>query len=79
MLTSWQIRGARASLGWSANELAGKCGISRRTIVSIESADGIPSTGTHTLAKIQTALEAAGIEFVTAFDGAPGIFLRQPE
>jgi hypothetical protein len=44
--------------------------------------EGSAGSGTSTsvnLNAVQTALEAVGIEFVTAADGAPGIILRRPE
>lgn len=73
MLTSAQIRSARAALGWSAQELAEKSGVVRRTIASIEAQTGVPGANSSTLHKIQTALEAAGIEFIGSPDNAPGI------
>jgi len=67
-------------VGWSADNLAKECGIVRRTIVSIERAVGVPSANTHTLAKVQAALEAAGIEFIGTPENAPGIRIhRQTE
>jgi len=73
VLTSGQIRAARAYLKWSAAELAEKSGVSRRTIVGIEADEGVPKTGTQTLLKIQSALESARIEFTGTPDDAPGI------
>ncbi len=73
MLTSAQIRCARAALGWSAQELADKSGVVRRTIASIEGQIGVPSANSGTLLKIQATLEAAGIEFIGRPDDAPGI------
>lgn len=63
MLTSQQVRGGRAMLGWSARELAEASGVSLNTIQRIEAAGGIPSSSAKTLAAIQTALEAMGIRF----------------
>jgi transcriptional regulator with XRE-family HTH domain len=73
VLTSAQIRCARAALGWSAQELADKSGVVRRTIASIEGQAGVPSANSGTLLKIQATLEAAGIEFIGRPDDAPGI------
>jgi hypothetical protein len=39
----------------------------------LENIHGIPNTTAVTLAKIQTALEAAGIEFIGTPEDAPGI------
>lgn len=81
MLTSGQIRAARAALAWTAAELAAQAGIGLRTLLRIESEKGIPQTTTGTLVKIQAALEAAGIEFIGTPDDAPGIRIhpRQTE
>lgn len=76
MITAVQIRAARASLGWTAAELADAAGIASRTILRIETGFGIPQTTTGTIAKIQTALEAAGIEFIGTLDDGPGIRIR---
>ena len=79
MLTSAQIRAARAALRWSAEDLAHAAGLVRRTIVKIESADGLPSANVTTLAAIKACLEAKGIEFTTAEDKAHGIVIRRPK
>lgn len=73
MLIAAQVRAARSSLGWSAEELAKQSSVSRRTIVSVESSEGIPSINVQTLMKIKSALEAAGIEFIGSPEDAPGI------
>ena len=74
VLTSGQIRAARALLRWSARELAEKAGVHVTTVQRMECGDG-PVRGTlQTLAKIQNALEDAGVEF-TARNGGPGVRL----
>lgn len=77
MITSAQIRAARAAFGWTAAELAKEAGIGLRTVLRVEAEDGIPQTTTSTLTKIQNALEAAGIEFVGTPTDAPGIRLHR--
>lgn len=69
---------ARAAVGWSAEELATNSGLVRRTIVNIEKYSGVPSANAQTLHKIQTALEAAGIEFIGTPSDAPGIRIHSP-
>jgi transcriptional regulator with XRE-family HTH domain len=76
VLTSGQLRAARSFLDLSAEELAEKCGVSRRTIGALEKGHGVPVTGTQTLQKVQNALEAAGIEFIGSPHDGPGIRLR---
>lgn len=73
MITAAQIRAARASLGWTAAELANVADIASRTVLRIEAGLGIPQTTTGTIAKIQSALETAGIEFIGTPDDGPGI------
>lgn len=76
MVTGIQIRAARSALQWSADTLAARAGVASKTIRRLESEQGVPQTTTGTLAKIQAALEAAGIEFIgTPHDGA-GIRIR---
>lgn len=76
MLTGAQVRAARAAVGWSAEELAQAAQVVRRTVVSIERTNGIPSSNAQTLARLQNALEAAGIEFIGTPDDGPGIRIR---
>jgi transcriptional regulator with XRE-family HTH domain len=78
VITASQIRAARASLGISAIELAELSGVSRRTIGTMESVDGIPEVNIKSLLMIQKALEQAGIEFIGAPDDRPGIRLNRP-
>lgn len=77
MLTGAQIRAARAAIGWSAEDLARAAHVVRRTIGTIEREQGIPSSNAQTLAKLQSALEAAGIEFIGSPDDGPGIRIRR--
>jgi DNA-binding transcriptional regulator YiaG len=76
MLTGLQIRSARAALGWSAQALAERSGVSLRTLMRLEQVHGIPRGRTSTLAEIQKTLEAAGIEFIGTPDDGPGIRAR---
>ena len=65
-------------LGWSAAELAVRAAISKRTMVNIEAAAGVPSTTTATIQKLQLVLEAAAIEFIGSPTDRPGIRIRKP-
>lgn len=76
MLTGVQIRAARSALTWSADKLAAHAGVAAKTVRRIEADDGVPQTTTRTLAKIQAAFEAAGIEFIGAPEDRPGIRMR---
>ena len=76
MISSAQIRAARALLRWSAVELAEISGVGVATIRRLELVDGVPSSNARTLDALQKALEASGIEFVGTPDDAPGVRLR---
>lgn len=74
MLTPAQIKMARAGLGISVRELAERSGVADSTILRFESGRG--SILASNLARIQTALEAAGITFIAAdATGGPGVRL----
>jgi len=77
MITGLQIRSARAALGWSAKLLAEKSGVGLRTLMRLESVDGVPPSHSATLVDLQRSLEAAGIEFIGTPEDAPGIRLRR--
>ena len=70
-----QVRAARGLLAWSQDQLAESSGVPKRTIARLELNEG----GSHksTLAAIRTALEAAGVEFITENGGGPGVRLRK--
>jgi transcriptional regulator with XRE-family HTH domain len=76
MISSAQIRAARALLRWSANDLADHSGIGVATIRRLELEDGIPSSYTRTNTLIRKSLEAAGVEFIGTPEDGPGVILR---
>ncbi len=79
MLTSGQIKMARAALGWSIDILAEKTSISSRTIKRIENTIGIPNATAANLKLIRQTLEQAGIEFIGSAEEGPGVRLwKQP-
>jgi len=79
MLTSGQIKMARAALGWSIDVLAEKTSISSRTIKRIEATIGIPNATAANLKLIKQTLEQAGVEFIGSVDEGPGVRLwKQP-
>ncbi|TGQ94607.1 transcriptional regulator [Mesorhizobium sp. M8A.F.Ca.ET.208.01.1.1] len=65
MLSAEQIRAARALIRWDQIRLASEAAVSVETIKRLEKMDGplLAATGT-TIAKIEAALTAAGIEFI---------------
>lgn len=78
MLTAPQIRAARALLHWGQERLASEAGVSRPTVKRMEGATGPGRSAAATLAAVQTALEAAGVEFVPEDErGGAGVRLRK--
>jgi hypothetical protein len=76
-LTSAQIRAARALIRWSAEELAKETALGVTTIRRAELTVSETSlTGSNDRA-IRQALEAAGVEFIDANGGGPGVRLRK--
>ena len=76
MLSSSQIRAARALLGWSGTELAEKSGVGITTLRRYELQKGIPSANTSVLLVLKDTLELAGIEFTGDPLVNPGVTLR---
>ena len=76
MITSGQIKAARALLGITSMKLAEMSGVAFTTIVRIESSDGIPSGQVKTLSAVQRALEDAGIEFIGTPESGAGVRWR---
>ncbi|TPL96331.1 helix-turn-helix transcriptional regulator [Mesorhizobium sp. B2-3-11] len=68
-----QIRAARALIDWTREDLANASGVTVRTLARIESFQTLPRPAT--LQAISSALEAAGIEFISQNGGGPGVRL----
>ena len=67
-----QLRMARAAVGWGVRELAEKAGVTANTVTRIENgADAKQST----MDRLQSALEAAGVEFTNG--DQPGVRLTK--
>lgn len=78
MLTSEQLRAARALKRMDQAGLAAIAGVSVETVKRLEKLDGpLLSANGKTLAAIQNALESAGVVFIAANGGGPGVRLRE--
>jgi transcriptional regulator with XRE-family HTH domain len=77
MLTSDQIRAARALVRWSAQDLAERAGVGLSTVQRMENALGVPSASGKNLAAVQQALESAGVVFIAANGGGAGVRLTR--
>ena len=77
MVTTRQIKAARALLGWSQADLAEKSGVSEPTVARLESMDGELGGRELTAQKLRAAIERAGVAFIDPNGGGPGVRLRQ--
>ena len=73
MITSGQIKAARALISWTARDLAAKAEIGFSTLIRLESADGVPSGNIKTIDAVKKALEEAGVEFIGTPEDGPGV------
>ena len=79
MVTSEQIKMARAALGWSIDTLAKRSEVGVRTINRIEAQSGLPKATAANLKIIRFTLELAGVEFIGSAEEGPGVRLwKQP-
>ena len=76
MITSQQIRAARALLRITVVDLANASGVGVATIKRIEAVNGIPPAHAKTLDQISRSLSDAGIEFIGTPDDKPGVRLK---
>ena len=77
MLSSDQIRGARAILRLSQAELAKAASVSLETIKRLEAMHGELKVRLDTLTRIKDALERAGVEFISENGGGAGVRLAK--
>jgi len=71
MITSSQMRAARAMLGIDQKQLADLAGVSVPTIQRMEASDGNVRGVISTLTKVVEALDAAGVELIG--EGMPSV------
>jgi transcriptional regulator with XRE-family HTH domain len=80
MITSRQLRAARALAGMDQRALARASGLSLPTIQRMEASDGVIRGNVESLMKLVAALESAGVELINegaASDGGGrGVRLR---
>lgn len=82
MITSAQMRAARALAGIDQRTLAERAGVSLPTIQRMEASDGVVRGVIDTLIKVIAALEQSGVELIgdnqASDSGGRGVRLRQP-
>jgi len=77
MLTSEQVRAARALLRWEQKHLSDASGVSLPSIKRLETTKGPLAAQARTIDAIRRALEAAGVEFIDTDRGEGVIRLRR--
>lgn len=79
MITSEQVRAARALIRWEQKDLADASSVSLPSIKRLETQPGDLSAQPRTVTAIRSALENAGITFLESGDAAsgPGVALRK--
>lgn len=73
-ITPAQVRGARAMLELTQEELANKAGLKRVAVARFET--GVTDPHESTLEKLQIALELAGVVFIES-EAGKGLLLRE--
>jgi len=77
MISSKQIKAARALLGWKGQDLADKSGVGVTTLRRYETQEGIPNANASVIKAIKDCLEGAGIVFSGDPLLDPGVKLRR--
>lgn len=77
MLTSEQIRAARALIRWEQKDLAEASKVSLPSIKRLEAQPGPLAAQARTVEALRQALEAAGVIFVAENGEGPGVRLRK--
>jgi len=82
MMTSGQLRAARALLGIDQKTLAGLADVSLPTIQRMETSEGVVRGTVETLTKVIEALHRAGVDLIgdnaRSEAGGRGVRLREP-
>jgi transcriptional regulator with XRE-family HTH domain len=82
MMTSGQLRAARALLGLDQKSLAALAGVSLPTVQRMEASDGVVRGTVETLTKVIEALNRAGVDLIgedaRSDAGGRGVRLRRP-
>ena len=82
MITAGQLRASRALLGIDRRQLAEAAALSLPTIQRMEASEGVIRGNVDSLMKLVGALEALGIELISAdaasHSGGRGVRLKRP-
>jgi hypothetical protein len=78
VLTGSQLRAARGLLNLSVSELAEQTGLAVNTIRRAEGTNGPAPITAANLSLLRTALETAGVLFISPDEQGPGVRLKSP-
>jgi transcriptional regulator with XRE-family HTH domain len=76
LITSAQIRAARAMLDWPRDRLSTESGVGISALMRLEASEGVPSGNIKTFEAVQKAFEKAGIEFIGSPESGAGVRWR---
>ena len=79
MISSRQIKAARALLGWKGQDLADKSGVGITTLRRYEAQEGVPNANKFVIKAIKGCLEDAGVVFSGDPIKSPGVSLNQED
>jgi transcriptional regulator with XRE-family HTH domain len=79
LITSEQVRAARALLRWEQRDLAEASGVSLPSVKRLETQPGALAAQQKTIVELRKALENAGVEFIAENGGGPGVRLRKAQ
>lgn len=77
MISSEQIRAARALLRWEQRDLAEASKVSLPSVKRLEGQPGTLAAQVRTVEALRSALEAAGVEFIAENGGGAGVRMRK--
>jgi len=77
MISSRQIKAARALLGWKGQDLADKSGVGVTTLRRYETQKGVPNANALVIKAIKDCLESEGIVFSGDPVKNPGVSLNK--
>ena len=79
MISSKQIKAARALLGWKGQDLTDKSGVGITTLRRYEAQEGITNANKFVIKAIKGCLEEEGIVFSGDPVKSPGVSLNQKD
>jgi transcriptional regulator with XRE-family HTH domain len=74
-MTPAQCRAARGLLGWTQQKLAGAAGVRISAVIRFELSWRVPAP--ETIQAMQSALEAAGVEFIPENGSGAGVRMKK--